>query len=264
MEIVFFALIGIIAGILAGLLGISGGIVTIPLLILVFHKMEIPSNLIMHTAIGTSLASMVFNTLSSSLAHYKKGNILTQISKTLIPACIVGAIGGSYISKNLTSNTLQVCFAIFECSVGLYFFLTAKKMIKENKPLPSRKLLSIIGVAISAFSTLVGIGGGVLLVPTLSIFHIPLKKAIGTSSSVSFFITLTGAISYVIFGIESGISTEGLGFLYLPAFITISALSFIAAPYGAKLSSVIPSYLLKRVFACFLVVTGVLMLAKTF
>lgn len=260
IDLLIFSGIGVVAGVLAGLLEISSGVVTIPLLVLAFNFLGIPSELIMHMAIGTSLAAMIFNTLSSSLSHHKKGNVILKISKSLIPSCIIGAIIGAYVAKMLSGYFLQIFFGVFECVIGVYFFATAKKMIAEDAPLPKYLVLFIIGLIVSSFSTLVGIGGGVLLVPILSFCNVPIKKAIGTSSSVSLIITFIGAISYLLLGLNVSSVPDGVGFLYLPAFITISIAAFIAAPFGVKLTGVLPAAPLKRIFAVALVGAGIAML----
>lgn len=259
IEIIGFILIGLAAGILAGLLGIGGGIVTVPCLILTFHYLQVPPNLLMHLAIGTSLAAMIFNALSSSLSHYRKKGVIFSVVKPMAVGIIGGSFVGAFIAKLLPSSFLQIFFGVFECLLGLRFLLPEKK-IKKTRSMPNFFGFTGIALAVSTLSTMLGIGGGLINVPILTHYHVPLKKAIGTSAALSFLISLMGAIFFLTMGLTGINYPYTFGFIYLPAFVVISIVSFFAAPWGVKLAHVLPTDILRRVFAVVLILAGLSMI----
>ena len=261
IDILFFALTGICAGFLSGLLGIGGGIVTIPLLVLIFTRMDIAPSLIMHLAIGTSLASMTFNTFSASFSHYRKKAVLFPIIKPMAIGIVVGTSIGAMIAHFATSSFLKIFFGCFELLVGIRFLLPDRKLGKDTK-LPSFWPLSTIALGVSTLSAMLGIGGGILNVPILSHFHVPIKKAIGTASALSFLISLFAALYFLLFGIHSAKLHDAVGYLYLPAFIAISLSSMLAAPLGAMLAHRLHTTILKKIFALALLIAGAVMILK--
>ncbi len=261
LQILSFGVIGILAGVLSGLLGIGGGIVTIPCFVLVFSQLDIPQGTIMHLAIGTSLAAMVFNTFSGSYTHHRKQAVLFHIVKPMILGVLLGAILGATAANALSSHFLQISFGVFEILLGIRFLLPDSKTRKKH-PLPSFWPLSGISFCVTSLSTLLGIGGGMVNVPILSHFGVPIKKAIGTSSALSFLISFCGAVFFLLLGMHSTKAPDTLGFLYIPAFLIISVVSFFAAPYGARLTHRLPTKVLKKVFAVILLAAGIVMVIK--
>lgn len=259
MELIGFILIGLFAGIAAGFLGIGGGIVTIPCLLFIFHHLQMPSSILMRLTIGTSLAAMVFNTLSSFISHYRKKGVIFSIVRPMSLGVIFGTFIGAFIAKHLSSAFLKVFFGIFECYLGLHFFFPDKKR-KKIHPMPSFFTLSGMAFGVSTFSTMLGIGGGLINVPILMRYGISLKKAVGTSSALSFLITLMGALFFVVIGKQETMISYTFGFIYLPAFFIISFVSFISAPLGAKLTHLLPPDISKRVFGFILMLAGLNMI----
>lgn len=260
-QILSFGVIGILAGTLSGLLGIGGGVVTIPCLVLIFSQLDIPQEAIMHLAIGTSLAAMVFNTFSGSYTHHKKRAVLFHIVKPMALGVVLGAVLGATAANFLSSHFLQIFFGAFEILLGIRFLLPDSKTNKKH-PLPSFWPLSGISFCVTAFSTLLGIGGGMVNVPILSHFGVPVKKAIGTSTALSFLISFCGAVFFLLLGMHSSKVPDTLGFLYIPAFLIISVVSFFTAPYGARLAHLLPTKVLKKVFAVVLLAAGLVMVLK--
>ncbi len=258
-EVIGFVIIGVIAGLLSGLLGIGAGVITIPCLLLIFNKIGIPPLAIMHLAIGTSLAAMVFNTLSASYSHYKREAILFNIVKPMGMGIVIGALFGAIIARFLSSYFLQILFGIFETLLGIRYLLPKPKITKEKK-LPAFWTLSTIAVAVTTFSTMLGIGGGMINVPILTHFNVPMKKAIGTSAALSFLISLFGATFFLFIGVHTIKVHESIGYLYLPAFIIISIISFFAAPYGAKLAHRLKTIVLKKIFGLALLAAGLIVI----
>jgi uncharacterized membrane protein YfcA len=262
-EVISFVFIGIVAGFLSGLLGIGGGVVTIPLLLIVFKTIEIPPPAVMHLAIGTSLAAMVFNTLSSSYAHYKKGAILFHIVKPMAFGVIFGAFLGAIIARFASSDFLQLFFGFFELLFGIRYLLPEPKIQKE-KQLPSFAILSIIAFGVTTLSAMLGIGGGIVNVPILTHFSVPMKKSIGTSSALSFLISLFGAVFFLLMGMTTSDVHETVGYLYIPAFLIITISSSFIAPYGAMLAHRLHTSILKRVFGLALIIAGGAMIVPKF
>jgi len=260
IEIFAFIATGLAAGILAGLLGIGGGVVTIPCLILTFHFLKVPHHLIMHLAIGTSLAAMIFNTFSSSYSHYRKNGVIFSIVSPMALGVLVGSFIGAMLAKVLPGNLLQIIFGVFECLVGLKFLLP-EKPLKQTRKMPKFFGLTVISLVVSSISTMLGIGGGLLNVPVLTHYHVPLKKAIGTSSALSFLISLIGAIYFLVLNAGSTDFPGTVGFIFIPAFIVISIVALLSAPWGVKLAHVLPTDILRRVFGVVLVLAGIAMIA---
>ncbi|WP_420420643.1 sulfite exporter TauE/SafE family protein [Simkania sp.] len=260
IEIFGFIATGLAAGILAGLLGIGGGIVIIPCLILTFHFLKTPPDLVMHLAIGTSLAAMIFNSLSSVYSHYRKKGVIFDIVKPMALGVVVGSFLGAMIAKVLPGHLLQIIFGVFECLVGLKFLLPEKEL-KKTRKMPKFFGLSAISLSVSTISTMLGIGEGLINVPILTHYHVPMKKAIGTSSALSFLISLLGATYFLLLGAGSSDYPGTFGYIFLPAFIVISIVSFFTAPWGVKLAHSLPTDILRRVFGIVLIIAGIGMIA---
>jgi len=254
-----YILVGGISGILAGLLGISGGVITVPCLYFIFRFMDFPIELSMQTAIGTSLAAMCFNALSSTWAHAKRGMVKWDIFAAMLPGMILGSVFGAFAADNFSSVFLEMFFGLFACLLGLHFLHPYLPEMHKAKAI-KRRILSLYGLGIAFLSNILGIGGGIITVPTLVHHKIPEKQAIATSAATGFVITFLGALFYLNFGEEHTAIPHSVGYLYLPAFIAVGLSSFVLAPLGATLSHHASPALLKRVFGAVLFVTGLTML----
>jgi uncharacterized membrane protein YfcA len=254
-----FGLLGILAGLLAGLLGISGGVITVPVLYLIFKFQGFSEEHIMHLAIGTSLASMIFNTGSALWFQQRKKAILWTIVRRMLPGLVVGSVAGALVATILPEGILKMTFGAFACCIGVYFFFPRKHSEGEH-PLPTRTFLNCAGFGVAAVANVLGIGGSIFTVPILIAHKIPDKKAIACSAATGFFITLMGALSYLYFGLSEVKDVQTIGFLYLPAFFIISITSFLMAPLGVVLSHSLPPFLLRRIFSIVLVCIGLIMI----
>lgn len=253
-----YILIGILAGLSAGLLGISGGFITVPLLALVFYFLKFPQAFIMQLAIGTSLAAMFFTGISSSWAHHLKGAVVWDLVKTMLLGLIFGSILGALVAHLLSSVILEVFFGLLAIGVGFYFYRDRFKMSAEIKKLP-KWLFTLWGFGIAFISNILGIGGGIITVPVLISYHYPEKKAIGTSAVTGMIISFLGALAYLYFGMGQIIVPGSIGYLFLPAFLCVAVASMIAAPFGAKLAHRLQGKKLKKLFGVFLIIVGLLM-----
>lgn len=260
---ILVALIGSLAGLLAGLLGIGGGLITVPALLLSFHLIGLSSPELMHVALGTSLGAMIFTSASSAWAHIKKGGVDWRFFSFLAPGVVGGAILGALTADSLPSAQLQIISGCAEWAIGLYFLFSARKeevIAANTQPVV---LFIPIGIAIGAISSIVGIGGGIITVPILVAFNVPMRSAISTSAALGFLIAFIGALSFLALGIGKETIPGSIGFLYLPGFFTIGFFSVLSAPKGAALAYTLPVELLRKIFALFLMLIGTAMILRS-
>ena len=253
--------VGCVVGVIAGLFGIGGGLVIIPMLDFCLTREGIPHELIMHLALGTSLGSIMFTSVSSFLAHHKRDAVKWTVVRRIAPGILIGAFLGSCIAARMSTNFLKVFFVIF-----LYY--VAIQMLSDKKPKPSRELpgkfgMFGVGNVIGAVSSLVGIGGGILSVPFMIWCNFTTHYAIGTSAAIGFPIAIAGTLGYLYNGMNvSGLPNYSLGFIYLPALLGIVFASVLTAPFGVWLAHSLPVPRLKRLFALLLIIVGTRMLAN--
>jgi uncharacterized protein len=250
-----YTAVGIIAGILAGLLGIGGGLVIVPMLVYCFTIQGVSYDVIMHLALGTSMASIMFTAVSSFMAHNRMGAVHWDIVRKIVVGILVGTFLGSCVAARLSTAFLSIFFVVF-----LYY--VAVQMILDRKPTASRQLpgnLGMFGVGnvIGAVSSFVGIGGGSLSVPFMVWCNIPVLHAIGTSAAIGFPIAVAGTLGYVYSGIHaSNLPDYCLGYVYLPGLAGIVCASVLTAPLGVRLAHRLPVKRLKQVFAVLLTIMG--------
>lgn len=255
--LLFFALllIGIGAGIIGGLLGIGGGVITIPCLYLIFLWLDYPSESLMRLSIGTSLAAMVFNTLSATYAHHRKKGVLWQLFKKMAIGLTFGAILGSLLAIWLPEVFLEVFFGIFLCLLAINFLKGGIPNLGFSE-VPSRAILNLLSFCIGILSSILGIGGGALTVPLLLAFQIEDKQAIGTSAATTVLVSALGTVSYAIFGWNAALPPGNIGYINLPAFLIVGLTSFLVAPFGVKLTHQLSPIKIRKIFAYVLIGTG--------
>ena len=252
---------GALAGMLAGLLGIGGGIIIVPVLALVFEHQQVSLDVLMHVAIGTSLATIVTTSISSLLAHQKRGAIDWQVFRVITPGILLGALLGSYIAKLIPGNTLRIIFIMFMFFVALQM---ARGMVtKPHRKLPGTAGMLSAGLVIGTVASIMGIGGGSMSVPFLTWCNMQVRRAVATSASIGLPIAVAGTAGFIFngLGVEHRPSWS-IGFVNLPAYLGIVVASTLFAPLGARLAHRISELVLKRIFAVFLVIVGIYMLTK--
>lgn len=255
--------LGVIVGILAGLLGVGGGAVIVPVLVFSFGASGFPDAYIMQMALGTSLASIMFTSLSSLRAHHQHGAVNWDVVKRITPGILVGTLCGALLAAMIPAKFLKVFFVVF-------LFYVATQTMLNIKPHPARQLpgsLGLFGVGslIGMVSSWVGIGGGALSVPFMVWCNIKMHQAIGTSSAIGFPIAIAGTIGYVLSGWHiASLPSPSLGFIYLPALAGLTMASIVFAPAGAKLAHRLPVAKLKKIFAIMLYLLGARMLVSLF
>lgn len=254
LSIVLLALGGLVGGLLSGMLGIGGGIVVVPLLIYLLPVMGIPAALVVPMAVGTSLATIVVTAASGALTHYKNGLILWPWVKLIAPFLIVGGILGGYIGASIDPVVLQRIFAtvLILLAVRMIWKLQPRAEDKRIRRTPVRIWSASIGVV----SSLVGIGGGALVVPLLHYYQVMMRNAVAVAAVCSVLLAMFGAATYVWTGIGRVDVAWSLGYIYLPAWLGIGVVSALVAPLGATLAHRMPVRYLQRVFALLLIVVS--------
>ena len=252
--------LGAFAGVLAGLFGVGGGIVIVPVLTFIFTAQHVPDGHMLHLALGTSLASIMFTSISSLRAHHLRGAVDWQVVRRISFGIVVGTFGGSWVAAQLSTRFLKGFFVVFLYYIAVQMLLNSKP--KPHRQLPGKAAMFGVGGLIGGVSSLVGIGGGSMSVPFMVWCNMAIHRAIGTSSAIGFPIALAGTVGYVVNGLPAHLPPYSLGFVYLPALIGIAAASIATAPIGAKLAHSLPIGQLKKIFALVLVAMGTKMLVS--
>lgn len=246
--IILYIALGTFVGFMSGLLGVGGGGLLVPLLTSVFMYQGISSNNIMHLALATSLACMIFTSISSVYAHTSKGTVLWNVVTGMTPGIMMGAFITTQVASHLNSNYVALFFALFMALIALQTFL--KWSPKPSKNPMNLFGLIIAGIGIGSGSAIAVVGGGFLTVVYLSYKNIDIKKAIGTSAAIGLPIAITSTIGYMLSGWTTKVELPNTyGFIYLPAFILISFASVISATLGARCSHSFSEIILKKIFA---------------
>lgn len=258
-----YLVFGAFAGIIAGLLGVGGGIVVVPALFWFFTAQGFSQELIMQMALGTSLAAIMFTSVSSLRAHHRRGAVVWPIVKGITPGILVGTFLGSCVAARLSTGFLKGFFVAFLYYVSIQMLLNIKP--KAHRQIPGKLGMFGAGLAIGAVSSLVGIGGGTMSVPFMVWCNVAMHTAVGTSAAIGFPIALAGTIGYIVNGFGApNLPPLSFGYIYLPALFGVAAVSVLTAPYGAKLAHKLPVSTLKRFFAVFLLAMATRMLWSMF
>mgnify|MGYP000020503737 FL=1 len=254
--LLIYLVMGSCAGVLAGLLGIGGGAVLVPGLLAVFALQGVEAPAMVHQAIATSLACVVFTALSSIRAHHRRGSVDWRLVARLAPGLLTGSLLGAVVADQINGLVLQRIFGAAALLIGLRMvFQRGADGGRLN--LPGRVGLTVTGTGIGGLSALIGIGGGSLTVPWLSASRVPMVRAVGTSAACGLPIALAGVAGFVLTGWhEPGRMPHSIGYVLWPAVIGITVASMLAAPVGARLAHWLPARQLKRGFGVLLCVIG--------
>lgn len=260
-----YLLLGIAAGFVAGLFGIGGGILIVPVLAFCFPLTGMEGDVVMHAAVATSLATIVFTSISSVATHHRAGAIRWSIFPHVVAGILFGALAGSWVASSLSGVVLQVAFGIFALVMAskMAFGLNPAKGRDYDAHPVARPELGIAGMVIGFGSAIFGIGGGSLSVPYLTFRGLKMQQAVATSAAIGLPIAIVGAAGYIWTGWnDENTAQYSLGFIYLPAFFGIVLTSTFAARFGARLAHRLEQKKLKRIFALFLLVVGLKFLAS--
>lgn len=246
--IVALLALGAFVGFAAGLLGIGGGMLQVPFMTYILAMQGFAPEYTVHVAIATSLATIMFTSLSSVRAHHKRGAVLWPVVALLAPGILIGSWIGPWLGAQMNSAALAGFFAVFVA-------LSATQMLIDKKPAAARELpkapgMFAAGGVIGTLAGLVGAGGGFISVPFMTWCNVKIHNAVATSAALGFPIALAGTLSNVFHGWNApGLPAGSLGFVYLPALVVIAAASVMTAPLGARTAHSLPVKTLKKVFA---------------
>ena len=252
---------GVFAGILAGMLGVGGGIVIVPVLFFLFQALGVSPESAMVIATATSLATIVPTSVSSIRAHHSKGNVDFALLKAWAVFILIGVLAGSYAVTVVNPTFLTLLFGIIATLSAVNMLIGKKDAL--FKGLPSRAGQSVMATCIGLFSSMVGIGGGTLTVPTLTFCNYPAHKAVGTAAAVGLIISLPAALTLLFVGTTPADAPFATyGYVNLLGFACIVPLTVLFAPVGATIANKLDAGLLKKIFAVVLIITGLRMLAQ--
>lgn len=241
-----FAIIGAAAGYLAGFLGIGGGLVTVPALTWLFLQMPETSDRAIHYAVATSLATMLVTSLSSIIAHHRRQAVFWSEVRRLAGGLLLGALAGAALASALQPARLTLVFAGFAFLAGLQLLLSPA--VRGEKPLPGLAGSSVVGVLIGGISSMVGIGGGSLTGPWLMWHGVRAQNAVATAAACGYPIAVAGTVAFVVLGWKSAGGGPALGYVHGPAWLGVSLMGAVAAPFGAATVHKLSPALVKRLF----------------
>jgi uncharacterized membrane protein YfcA len=260
-----FLLLGSLAGFLAGLLGIGGGIILIPLFLWSFQSIGLAPEVIVHLALGTSLAIIIPTAISSTLGHRRRGNVAWQAIGWMAAGGVVGVCLGSTLAASLSGTLLRGLFGLMQIGVGLKMYFHPRLPPEENEnPQPSRLLL--VGAAVGSFSSFFGVGGGIIAVPMMVILlRFPIHLAVGSSSGLMMVSSLLGTAAYIFHGWQIALLPPySWGYVNWLVAVIIAPLTIVFARYGVRAASRLPQNKLMKIFAAFVILVGVEMLVQIF
>jgi uncharacterized membrane protein YfcA len=260
--IVAFVALGAAVGFLAGLLGIGGGMTMVPLLTIAFGRQGFAPDHVVHLAIATATATILFTSISSAREHHRHGAVLWRVVAGMAPGIIAGSLLGPQIVGGLSTAALAAFF-------GVFVAVSATQMLLGRKPRPTRELpgrggLFAVGAGIGLVSSMVGAGGAFLSVPFMVACNVSLRNGVATSAALGLPIAAAGTVGFVVAGLRTqGLPPYAIGYVYIPALLAIVAGSVVCAPIGARAAHRWPVARLRRAFAGLLYVLAAYMLWKS-
>ncbi len=258
MEFVFllYPLVGLLSGVLAGLLGIGGGLIIVPALLLILPLHGVSAASSMHVAVATSLATVIMTALVASYAQHRRGAVQWRIVSRMGLGLALGAGSGALVADALPAEILRACFGVFALFAAVHMILHSR-VTAAARPLAWPALLGA-GALIGHLSAIVGIGGGTMTVPFLRWRGLTLTRAVATSSACGLAIALGGSLGFVL--LHEGMRGYMAGYIHWPAALGIGLSSVLAAPLGVRLTHSISTVVLSRIFSIFLVIVGLYLL----
>ena len=256
MLVMVLSIAGLAAGVMAGLLGVGGGIIMVPVLFQAFIFLEVPEAIQMHLAVGTSLAIIIVTSMQSVRAHAKLGSVDIETIKLWALPIIIGASSGAILARLISADGLKGLFALLALTLGFRILLMPQNSEVIERKLP--QIFEILGAGlIGLLSALMGIGGGTFSVPFMALLGKSMHKSVGTSAGIGFFIAVPAALGFVWAGQGSGgLPPYSVGFVNALAFLVMIPTTLIGAPYGARLAHRLEKRKLQIIFSCFLFLMG--------
>ncbi|MEX2518903.1 MAG: sulfite exporter TauE/SafE family protein [Paracoccaceae bacterium] len=262
LLLTFLLMVGAVAGVLAGLLGVGGGIVIVPSLFYVFFALDYPPETLMHVCVATSLATIVLTSMRSVASHNKKGAVDWALLKSWAPFIATGAVIGVIAADKLKSGMLMVVFGVLAFIVALHMAFGRTHWRLGAEP-PTGVRRGVIATVVGFFSVLMGIGGGTFGVPLLTLYSVAVHRAVATAAGFGLIIAIPSTLGFIASGWDAPLRPPfTLGYVNLPAFAIIVPMTVLCAPIGVKLAHSMNPRPLKLLFAFFLAVTALNMLRK--
>jgi uncharacterized protein len=252
--------IGAFAGVIAGLLGVGGGIVLVPAFFYAFGHLGYGGDQLMQVCLGTSLATIIVTSVRSALAHHRKGAVDWGILRAWGPYVAVGALAGFFLAASLKSAALQAIFGVLALIAGLYMAF-GRDHWRLGAAMPAGAARGGFGAALGFFSALMGIGGGTFGVPMMTLYAMPIHRAVATAAGFGIIIAVPSAIGFLTLNVSLA-PPWSVGAVNLPAFAVIIAMTLLTTPYGVRLAHRMDARPLKRAFAIFLILVALNMLRK--
>jgi len=258
-----YPVLGAVVGFFAGLLGVGGGGIMVPMLTTLFLAQGFPLEQVVHMALGTSMAAIVLTSVSSLRAHHAHGAVRWDVVRVITPGILVGTFGATFIASRVNTAVLAIFFAVFMAYVSVQMLLNIKP--KPSRDLPGTAGMTLAGLGIGGVSALVAIGGGSLSVPFMTWCNVKVQNAIGTSAAIGLPIAIAGTVGYLVNGWNApGTPFLTLGYIYVPALVGVALVSMWVAPIGASLAHRLPVATLKKIFAGLLMALCAKMLHSVF
>lgn len=258
-----YPVLGAVVGFFAGLLGVGGGGIMVPMLTTLFVAQGFPYEQVVHLSLGTSMAGIVLTSISSLRAHQQHGAVRWDIVRIITPGILLGTFGGTFVASRIDTAPLAIFFSAFMAYVSMQMLINIKP--KPSRDIPGPAGLSLAGAGIGGISALVAIGGGSLSVPFMTWCNVKMQHAIGTSAAIGLPIAVAGTVGYMVNGWGAeGVPAHTLGYIYLPALVLVSVVSMAMAPVGASLAHRLPVPVLKKIFAGVLIALSLKMLHSLF
>ncbi|MEX2585992.1 MAG: sulfite exporter TauE/SafE family protein [Balneolaceae bacterium] len=258
---ILYILLGAVTGFLAGLFGIGGGGVMVPVLTILYLWQGIQADVVVHMALATSMAAIMFTSLSSLRAHHSRKSVLWPVAFRLAAGVLIGTYVTASLTWRLSGDLLALIFTLFMGFVA--YRMISNRELSVRGQLPGSLGLSAAGAGIGSLSALVAIGGGSLTVPFLAGCNVSIHKAIGTSAAIGFPIALAGTAGYLSSGWGiPGLPAGSVGYIYLPAALAVSVMSVLTAPLGASVAHSLPVRSLRRLFGLLLLALSLMMLYR--
>ncbi len=257
--------IGAVVGFLAGLLGVGGGMILVPILLFVFGakgpEFGFPPEHLMHMALATAMATIPFTSAASVRAHQLRGGVDWKIVTGMLPGLALGAVAAALVAGRVPGRPLAIFFAVFIFYAATTMFFDLKP--RGTRALPGRGGLAVVGAIVSFLSAFLAAGAAFMTIPFMTRCNVPLKRAVGTAAALGFPLALAASVGYVLAGLQAGpLPPWSLGFIYLPALALIVLPSVLLAPTGARVSQRMPVKLLRIIFAVMLYAIAIRMVAS--
>jgi len=255
---------GVVAGVMAGLLGIGGGIVIVPVLEAALGFVGVDPAIRMHIAVGTSLATIVPTSISSARAHQRRHAVDVDLVRRWGVFVLIGSLFGAWVASRVHSDVLAVVFATLSMAMAVkkVFFADSGSVADS---IPSGPLLPVLLTFVGIFSSMMGIGGGLFTVVVLSLFNVPMHRAVGTAALFGLFIAMPGMLGYIVAGWgDPRLPAGSLGFVSLVGFACIAPVTYLCAPLGAKIAHALSPRQLNMAFGTFLVIASLRLFYRAF